>query len=211
MTLTGVGAGGLLLEVQLKDGGAWTTVAETETNAGGLYNFTGADSLTAGQEYRVSYGNTPDDPNPGPGYLWSWLGRRITGYAAGAAAAGGDFDVEDIVLASPADDASVTLPAMFCWTPRSAASDNYRLLFLDPSTGQLAGTGYLGKVGCVTVSSLSAGWPSGRSYMWWVQVYEGSNPDATPYNNYGDSYGDRMATISFQASGPGPGSASLLP
>jgi len=75
VTLNAVAAAGLLLELQRKDGGAWMTVAETETNAGGLYNFTGAAALAAGQEYRVSYANAPDDPNPGPGYLWSWWGQ----------------------------------------------------------------------------------------------------------------------------------------
>jgi hypothetical protein len=144
----------------------------------------------------VRYLNTPDNPNPGPGHLWSWLGDRIATYTTGTAMPGGDFDVADIPLVSPTNGASVTLPAAFCWTPRSVLSDNYRLLLYYPDADQTAATDYLGYVPCVNVTGLPSGWPSGTTYVWWVQAYQGDDPDSTPYN-FGDSYGDREVIISF--------------
>jgi hypothetical protein len=203
VTLNGAAAAGLRLELRFWDGAAWSTRATTTTSADDRYSFTGAAGLGAGQVYAVRYLNTPDNPNPGPGYLWSWLGNRIVVYTAGTAAAGGDFDVADIPLVSPANGASVTLPATFCWTLRSVTSDNYRLMFYYPAADEVATTGYLGYESCVNVTGLPPGWPSGATYQWWVRVYQGTNPDATPYN-YGDSYGDREVRISFTASADGP-------
>jgi hypothetical protein len=191
------------LDLRFWDGAAWSTRATTTTGSDGRYNFTGVPGLAAGQIYAVRYLNTPDNPNPGPGYLWSWVGNRLAAYTAGTTLAGGDFDVADIPLVSPADGASVTLPATFCWTPRSVTSDNYSLMFYYPATDEVAATDYLGYVSCVTVTGLPSGWPSGATYQWWVRVYQGSNPDATPYN-YGDSYGDRGVRVSFAAFVGGP-------
>ena len=66
--------------------------------------------MSPGQAYTVRYRNTYTSPNPGPGYLYSWSGERITEYQTGTALPGGDFDVADILLNAPADGATVTLP-----------------------------------------------------------------------------------------------------
>jgi len=123
-------------------------------------------------------------------------------YTAGTALPGGDFDVADIPLVSPADGASVTLPASFCWTPRNVPSDNYALVVYYPDNDETAMTSYLGHVSCVTLTGLPPSWPSGATYLWWVEAYQGDDPDATPYND-GVSYGDREATINFTASASG--------
>jgi len=198
VTWQGTPAAGLRLSLDYWDGAAWSSRASITTGADGRYSFVGAPGLGNGQLYTVDYPNPADQPNPGPGYLWSWFGNRITTYAAGTAAAGGDFDVADIPLILPADGATVTLPASFCWTPRGIATDNYRLIIYNPETDKTGSTAYLGNVACVDITALPAGWPSGATYRWWVRVYAGSDPDATPYN-YGDCYGERSATISFSA------------
>ena len=174
----------------------------------GRYSFVGAPALGAGELYSVNYSNTTDDPNPGPGYLWSWSGNRIASYTAGQSVAGGDFDVADVLLASPDDGASVTLPAEFCWIPRGIAGDNYRLVFWHPDTDGMAASDFMGDSSCVTISGLPEDWPSGVAYLWWVRVYQGANPLAAPYNN-GASYGDREVTIHFSAAARPQGSGVL--
>ncbi|MBK9233281.1 MAG: hypothetical protein IPO15_21180 [Anaerolineae bacterium] len=164
------------------------------TAANGNYLFVGAPALAAGEFYAVRYLNTPDDPNPGEGYLWSWWGNRLAAYTAGATAWGGDFDVADVALVSPEDGAEITLPAQFCWTPRGVATDTYRLALYNWLTGETATTAFLGNVACVNLTGIPAGWPSGEVYMWWVEVGQGPDPNATPYN-VGASQGDRLVTI----------------
>ncbi|MCZ7574500.1 MAG: IPT/TIG domain-containing protein [Ardenticatenaceae bacterium] len=198
VTRSGAPAGGLRLDLRFWNGSDWSTRATTTTGSDGRYRFTGVPGLATDQFYYVRYSNTPDSPNPGPGSLWSWSATRIGSYAAGATVPGGDFDVADVPLASPADGASVTLPAQFCWTRRSVTSDNYRLIVYDPASDKTASTSYLGYVSCVNVTGLPSGWPSGATYQWWVGVYQGPDPDATPYN-YGISYGDREVRINFSA------------
>lgn len=114
----------------------------------------------------------------------------------------------DIPLVSPADGASVTLPANFCWTPRNVPSDNYALVAYYPDNDETATTGYLGHVSCITLTGLLPSWPSGATYLWWVEAYQGDDSDVTPYN-YGISYEDREATINFSASASGSEGSSL--
>jgi hypothetical protein len=106
--------------------------------------------------------------------------------------------VADIVLNAPADMATVTLPAQFCWQPRSIPSDNYVLYMYYPTRDAVAKSDYLGQASCFTIGGLPEGWPSGAEYEWWVRAYQGQDPDSTPYN-YGDSYGYRAVTIDYSA------------
>jgi hypothetical protein len=197
-TYRNAAAAGLRIELLRWDGADWLTQATTTTAADGGYLFSAAPALAASQIYAVNYENTNADPNPGAGYLWNWWGNRITSYAAGAAVWGGDFDVADIPLVAPADAAEVTLPAQFCWTRRGVAGDNYRLALYNWLTDGTARTAYLGDVACVNLSGIPAGWPSGETYAWWVEVGQGALPGATPYN-YGASQGDRRVTINYTA------------
>jgi hypothetical protein len=209
VTRAGEAAAGLSLELRLLDGGTWSTRATTLTGPDGRYSFTGVPALSLGQEYRVRYLNTTDAPNPGPGHLWSWLANKLVDYSAGATVAGGDFDVSDVSLSSPIAGASVTLPAQFCWTPRNVLTDNYALALWSSDKNEGAATGYLGRAACVTLTGVPADWPSGGQYLWWVLVFEGENPEATPYNS-GSSYGDRLVTLHFSAASSGPDGGELL-
>jgi hypothetical protein len=142
-TRNGVPASGLNLELRRCDASSCTTAATSATRGDGRYTFAGAPSLGAGESYYVQYLNTSDSPNPGPGNLYSWFGNEIAAYNAGAAAAGGDFDIADVALASPPDEAVVALPATFCWTPRGVPGDNYRFTLYDMFTGETVTSGYL--------------------------------------------------------------------
>jgi hypothetical protein len=208
VTFNGEPAAGLRLSLQFWNGTVWAEQAMVTTAGDGSYNFVGAPGLATGQEYYVLYANTTNDPNPGPGYLWNWYANSISSYTAGTAVPGGDFDVADITFVSPADGASVTLPADFCWTLRSTTSDNYRLLFYNPVAEELAATGYLGYVNCETITGLPSDWLSGETYAWWVRVYQGADPDATPYN-YGDAFGERDVVIRYGAPAEGRENGNL--
>jgi hypothetical protein len=194
LTYRGAPAAGLVLQLFLQNSGGAFALDATTTGADGAYRFAAPPGLGAGQEYYVQYHNTNSAPNPGPGYLYGWWGKEINSYSAGTTVAGGDFDLADITLVSPADGAAVTLPAQFCWTRRGIAGDNYKVVLYDSASGTLAGTRYLGDVGCVTIGALPPDWPTGATYLWWVQVGKGTDPAAAPYH-YGWSYYSRDVTV----------------
>ncbi len=208
VTYHGVAAPYLQLYLSQYDGDSWFTADVTLTDDNGRYSFLDAATLGAGELYSVDYLNTPDDPNPGPGYLWSWSGNRIASYTAGQSVAGGDFDVADVLLASPPDGATVTLPAAFCWTPRGITGDNYQFVLWNVTIDDLAGSDFLGNDSCFTMNALVGGWKETDELRWWVQVYAGADPAATPYN-FGASYGDR-AVIVEHGTTSGAGGASRL-
>jgi TolB protein len=203
VTYQGAAAANLALDLRWWDGASWSTRSSATTQADGSYHFNNAPSLSAGQSYYVRFLNSPSAPNPGTGYLYAWYGSQIDGYTSGSSASGGDFDVKDISLTSPASGASVNLPAAFCWEARGVAGDNYRLAFYNPETDTTGYTSFLGSDTCTTITGLPQGWNSGVQYEWWVNVYQGSNPDANA-NNYGTSYYYHLATINFS-----PGQMSL--
>ncbi len=193
VTWNGAAAANLRLDLRRWDGAAWSTAATTTTSANGAYRFSGLASLGANQAYYVRYLNSASAPNPGAGYLWYWSAEQILSYTAGQSLAGGDFDVDDVALSSPAQGATVTLPAMFCWERRDIPGDNYRIELYD-ATDALALSGYLGDVACVNVSRIPDDWASGATYRWRMRVYQGSDPDNDPYN-YGVSSGLRTVII----------------
>jgi hypothetical protein len=106
------------------DGKTVATIATDTTDASGLYSFTGAPTLTAGQEYYVWYSNAENNPNR----LISWVTPSLESYSTGKAAQGGSFDIANVALIAPAQAGSTGLPATFTWTPRPASkTDSYEL------------------------------------------------------------------------------------
>jgi hypothetical protein len=94
---------------------------------------------------------------------------------------GGDFDIADVDLLSPPDDAAQALPVTFTWQQRGIPTDTYRLAFFDLDTDEYRYTDDLGNVGSHAVTSL---WPDavyGKEYGWVVWVFNG--PDS-----FGESY-----------------------
>jgi hypothetical protein len=124
VTLNGAPVEGVSLELRFYNGANFSTAATTSTGPDGIYEFAGVPSLAPGQSYYVRYRNYSSTP----GRLWVWGAKPLTVYTAGTAAAGGNFDIADIALASPADNVSAALPIDFQWTPRPATpTDSYEL------------------------------------------------------------------------------------
>ena len=105
-------------------------VASTVTNTSGGYRFSNPPPLATGQSYLVQYRNSLSPPNPN--YLWLWYSPRIWSSALGTVTLA-PFDIGNVALTSPADGATLSLPATFKWQPRSAViSDSYEFDLYDP-------------------------------------------------------------------------------
>jgi len=192
----GAPAPGLVLNLWMGDERTfWNLVGTATTGSDGRYLFRNVPTLDAGLVYMVNYRNTEDTPNPGPGYLFYWGGNRIATYRAGERTFGGDFDMVDLALVSPAYGAAVNLPAQFCWQERPVVADVYDLVIEVPSTGAYGvWTAPAGST-CVTIHALPAGLAPGGTFRWSIYV---KLPGRVPYN-YGVSYTNRMVTLRANA------------
>jgi len=85
-------------------------------------------------------------------YCW---GSSLYSYAAGAAVAGGSFDIANIPQASPPMGANVALPYTFQWTRRiGMPSDNYFYEIWKPDDSYGWSSPNLGYVSQSTLNSL---------------------------------------------------------
>jgi hypothetical protein len=180
----GAAAASIGLLLRFFNGSSWSMAATTYTDATGLYRFLGLASLSPGQKYYVRFG--PNTSNPA--YLWAWWGPSITSYTSGSTVPGGDFDIADVSLLSPADGSAAHLPVTLSWQQRGIATDTYRVQLWDPSTGEGWLTNDLGNVGNFNITSLPPGAVFGRMYRWDILVFNG--PDS-----YGESLSDRRITF----------------
>lgn len=204
VTLGGAAAGGVGLDLRFYNGSSWSTRMSTSTNSNGDYLFSNPPSLSSGQKYYVRYLNPSSTPN---GRLWGWYGADITSYTSGTRVPGGDFDIKDVTLRAPSDGSSVTLPYTFRWDLRGISSDHYRLVLFDPTSKNLAISGDLGYVSQVTMTSLPPGWPSGRTYVWWVMVCQDAACSA-----YGEAFESWYVTIySGSSTGQETGVSEWIP
>ncbi len=176
------------LRLRFYNGSSYSTTATTQTDSLGNYRFAGVPSLAAGQLYYVRYGPNTSDPK----YLGGWYGPSLTSYTAGARAAGGDFDLANVLLSAPAPGTTSALPVTFAWQRRSLSADTYRLVLFDPDTNDTWTTDDLGHTDRVTVTALPAGIATGKPYGWYVEVWQGND-------SYGVSYYYRL--ITFAAAG----------
>lgn len=200
VNLGGTPVSGVSLQLRYYNGSSWSTRATVTTDAGGKYNFTGIPALSSGQRYYVLYDNPSSTAN---GRLWGWYGANITSYTGTTSVLGGNFDIKDVTLQSPTNGASVILPATFRWGVRGITSDCYRVFFYDNVTGNDAVTNDLGYVGQINIAGLPAGWPSGRTYSWWIWVCQDSTCTA-----YGEAFDSYAVTISFALLRNGDGNAA---
>jgi uncharacterized repeat protein (TIGR01451 family) len=182
VTLNGVKASGVPLELRFFNGSSWSTLAAIATGVDGYYSFVGMPALTSAQKYYVRYLNSSDNSR-----LYSWSTRVLTSYAAGTTVAIGNFDIANIVLGSPAPGATVPLPTSFQWTARPATtSDSYELDLYDPYNPSLAAwTSSLGYVGSTTIGGLPSGFYINTQYAWYVGVYSPDGGYGTSYYAYG--------------------------
>jgi hypothetical protein len=94
----------------------------TTTQADGSYQFTGVPKLT-NYYYRVLYENLTQSP----AYVFGCAGQPIFNFPAGASAPGGNFEISDITLLSPANGATISPPYVFQWARRVTTSDDYAI------------------------------------------------------------------------------------
>lgn len=161
------------------NGADYVTQATTTTDAQGIYVFTGAPSLTAGQTYRVEFAN----PSPSAdGRLKAWVTREISTFTAADSVAIGFFDIAEMALTSPAPGASVMLPTTFQWAVRTAtASDAYSFAEVTSNGDRIWESNDLGYTNSYTINlPAPPGFQLGAQY-WTVYV---TGPDG----DYGFSF-----------------------
>lgn len=163
------------------------------TQSNGTYQFANAPSLDSNQRYYVRYTNGRDGNANNPNYLGFWACHNINSYTAGENVAGGNFDIADVPLVSPANGATVALPYTFQWIRRSATpSDDYEFDLYDPADYDPywwtdPTSGY---VSSYTLNGFPSGegFVTGVPYEWEIWVY---GPDG-----HGISYQYRSVTFS---------------
>lgn len=136
----------------------------TTTQANGVYQFLGVPDSGLSY-YEVLYENSSNSA-----YAANCIGPALY-YSASTSALGGNFEIGDIKLVSPANGATVALPVTFQWTRRVAQSDNYRLDIVGPPSYYWV-YDFLGYVGQYTVQSLAGGpFTAGTPYKWLVTAH----------------------------------------
>jgi hypothetical protein len=157
--------------------GAWEDAGVEITDSNGRYDFTGQRALVSDEAYYVRYANYALTP----GRLFWWASPYKLSYSGGPLSMG-DFDIADVVLLSPAENATAPLPVTFTWQRRPATTtDSYALhLYDDPSApiNEFISPA-LGYVGQYALTSLPFGFTTGTTNYWDVLVYPpgGQYPD----------------------------------
>jgi hypothetical protein len=173
----GAAAAGIPLNLRRCDSSSCTTAASTTTGSDGGYLFENVATLGSGLLYYVRYGPNSTDSH----YVSWWYGPDITSYTAGAYVPGGDFDIANVTLVSPPDGATVRLPVTFSWQQRGLAGDTYRYVLFDPDSDAWWRTSDLGSTGSFTLTGLPSGATYGKTYGWYVQVFNGPDSFGVSY------------------------------
>lgn len=190
VTENGVPVRDLFLVLRKFNGTTWSGVASTGTEEDGSYSFPNAVTLNPGEKYHVWY--IASSPNPlDPDRLYSWNTRDIDSYQAGNEVLAGNFDIANVALDLPADDATVAVPYSFKWTPRPASpTDSYKFeleTLVNPRTYYYSNL--LGYTGSYTLNQLPAGFTVNEKMLWLIRVY-------APDGGWGYSYDWRYVTFS---------------
>jgi hypothetical protein len=185
ITANGLETAGVALVLRMYDSGGETSVLTTTTSADGSYLFSPVPTLPGGKVYYVRFG--PNETNPT--YVGMWYGRDVLGYVAGQAVPGGDYDIGNITLQSPASGATRPLPATFGWALRSVPSDGYQWVMTAQGASTAWSSEQLGYVSQYTLPSLPSGALFGTPYYWFMFAWDGSR------NSFGFSYYTRQVTL----------------
>lgn len=148
-----------------------TESRSTSTRLDGFYEFTMAPSLNANEKYLVRFYNYASGSDPK--YVAAWSSISIYAYTAGQTVSGGNFDIANVPLLSPADAITVGLPLVFQWTPRATSpSDSYQIEIWNAADESIHwASPQLGHVGSYTLTSLPANFTFGTQYAWQVVIY----------------------------------------
>ena len=208
VTLHGLPAAGVLLELWHYDGASWNSRGTTLTSASGDYAFR-APTLNAGERYQVRYANTGDLDR-----LSYWYTKQLTSFDAGVGDTLATFDIANVPLLSPAPNAVLTLPVTFQWGVRpTTPGDSYELRLYDPVNYFLITVAPQGYVGSTTLFSwilIEPAW-----FQWWIVVYpvvgEYGPLDAYGFSRYSQwVHLSEPALAAHQRVAPGEASAAHL-
>jgi hypothetical protein len=179
VTLYGVPVAGVPVELRYFDGATWLSRGFATTDSAGQYFFS-PPSLNASERYYVRYMNSTD-----PSRLGYWATKELASYSASVGGSVAAFDIADIVLSAPANDAELSLPIGFSWFVRPATpNDSYVLNLYDPIDDIVYYTNPLGYVNAYT----AYGTPYvDQWYAWWVGVYA-NNAEVAVTDAYGEAY-----------------------
>lgn len=173
----GCGLASAALDLRFYDGSSWSTLASTTSGADGSFQFSQVPTLQAGQRYYVRFLNNSD-----PTYLYIWQTQALDSYTAGSKVLIGDFEVADIHLSEPGNEAQAKLPTTFGWYQRAwPPYEDFEFNLYDIDTGNYFYTGPLGHVTSYTINSLPAGFKLNTWYIWYPSVYSQDG-------GYGESY-----------------------
>lgn len=205
ITKGGAAAGGVALGLRRVDVGGDVQIATTTTGADGRYAFTGIASLPAGASYYVLFGPNSADPTA----LSFWYGPKVTSYTAGAGVPAGDFDIANVTLLSPANNATVSLPVTFTWNRRNLSGDTYQVVFYDYAAGKwFWTTGNPADTGSYTLQSLPPGMAYNWTYYWLIGVFRGADSFGFTYYMQGITF--RSPSTAAPVTDPQPFSAPAL-
>jgi hypothetical protein len=131
--------------------------------------FGGLPALAADQRYAVVYTNS----NGAPDRVASWESRPVPAYLPGADVGLSTFDLGGISLLAPADQASLTLPGSFTWSPRTVSPTDYYalVLFSQGDTEPLYQGPLQRNAGQFYLAALPPGLAWDTPYDWSVWIY----------------------------------------
>ena len=161
----------------------WTTLETVTTQRDGTYSFTRLDPIASNTAYYVYF----DNPARRANYLNFWRGRNVVGYNGRDTVAASHFDIANIYLEEPANNAFLPNPVGFRWQRRPVESDNYCIMFMDRALTPLMPCYRLGYVD-TTRLDVAGVLSFNTAYNWttWVDI-EGQG--------YGEAFYYRTLTI----------------
>lgn len=184
VTVNGQPVAGVYLVLRLFTGSAETTQGQpVHTNADGAYVFADVPALKTGQTYFVLYQNGANGNSLATDRLSWWGSFEIGAYEDGARQWGGDFDLADVPLVTPADSATVKLPYTFTWQVRpNSPGDEYEFNLFDPADYQPWYYRSVGYEGSYLLNALPGGFAWNAPYRWNLWIYNGGGSGESLYS-----------------------------
>jgi hypothetical protein len=163
VTYMGTGWAGVAVNMAYSDdyGSTWNrSYATAVTDSRGYYRFDTPPAVGDNNGFAVYYENPTSNPN----FLWYF---ECTVVESTSDSYNCDFDIQDLVLSSPADGASVNPAVNFSWQKRGQATDYYYWRFYN---GYNTGTYYM-SVGYTNAMTINfCVFPTGYWNRWWLDV-----------------------------------------
>lgn len=164
VTFEGRPAAGIWLQLYAKDAQGSDYVASATTDSSGLYQFVGVPAPSGPASYSVFFGNGVPAGSPYAAFCETDSRSGYDGRPFHLT----DFDIDAIEYVTPADGASVSLPAEFRWR-RDVAGGTYTLIIQAAQDGMLTLSPYHLDVQRFTLDSLPPGFSYNTPLDWYVQ------------------------------------------